>query len=59
MRTLIGYTDRASNLFQVIATLDNSVIDLPQATVALIVDRIVYELGIFLDREITIMHERS
>lgn len=59
MRTLIGYTDRASNLFQVIATLDNSVIDLPQATVNLIADKIVYELGIFLDREITIMHERS
>ena len=59
MRTLIGYTDRASNLFQVIVTLDNSVIALPQTTVALIADKIVYELGIFLDREIAIIHERS
>ena len=59
MRTLIGYTDRASNLFQVIATLDNSVIDLPQATVNLIVFKLAHELGIFLDREITIMRERS
>lgn len=59
MQILIGYTDSASNLFQIIATLDNSVIKLPEATVDLIVSKIVDELGIFVDREIITMTERS